>query len=945
MKINLAENLKKYRKIRNITQSQVAEAMSVTPQAVSRWENGLSYPDITQLPLLAELFNVTLDELLGTGLSPVKNLLAELSLAENKRSADDNINTRKEVAVILGKLAKLDPVTYSVMYLMAARKLDERGAVPDILEDARKLCHTALLTAVVEKRNHLLTSILCNEEEENFVLWKKYITNDCYMSTWDDVLLMMYFAKNSPEWEKQRQENVFSSVCKTLLLLSNDVPQIKGRVLYNSQYLYPVNRIEILESALSLLNNFSNDTADIFLPLRIYIEYRYLISVFTYGEEQGDSGKVIEKGLGILENLKEHFRILLALSHGVLCHGTVPALSLVERKITYFDLNNAVADILINSSRRELDPIRNEKKFRDFIRFISMIERYVSVDIGNDDKQGENCADLTEFIPMLEEAYSILEDLHDDVYARVTILLDKNGSIHNIVTGASEDWSQIENKKIKELQQNGCLPVKKLLLVCVNGIIDLPSFNLRETLCKTDPENESAEILSVFNKRLVTRKIIDTFPKKERKRTPVLSQSEFIKALTSGRGNAVLAVEKHPERYRSLVLMACKDHFVYDPQCEGNRAYYVYNLIMFYPDKSEFIKTACESLENATEQFEINYFVELLTYIYKHGYKDAKKAVWDKYEKLYGDLWCIDSRPEGIFHEFDRFNIGFLNILTEYEIYRKVAVDVGRLYIKSPFYADCGFDFENEEFDTMLADEKSDLKEIKAFLDAKKKLKIKAEPRSKELSELCGIPLSMRLKNEPLEVVGKYADIYLSEKDPEKRVLALKAFYRCGYPEGYRIAPLINDARSDMPELRTAALTVLKKIRHPDVREFALELIENDPEDGFPLLAKNYRPEDSSIFTNLFLNINKHGFDDAVSWHNHHITVLDMFEESNGTDSPPTHILPMIYKMTPCSCCRYRSVVLMDKYSMLTKEILAECVYDSYIKTQIFAREKLKTQI
>ena len=52
------------RKQRNLTQDQLAEAMGVSAQAVSKWENDLSCPDIAMLPNLADYFQVSIDSLL-----------------------------------------------------------------------------------------------------------------------------------------------------------------------------------------------------------------------------------------------------------------------------------------------------------------------------------------------------------------------------------------------------------------------------------------------------------------------------------------------------------------------------------------------------------------------------------------------------------------------------------------------------------------------------------------------------------------------------------------------------------------------------------------------------------------------------------------------------------------------------------------------------------------
>jgi len=51
------------RKDKNMTQAQVAEKLDVTYQAVSKWERGESMPDITLLPAIADLFDVSIDEL------------------------------------------------------------------------------------------------------------------------------------------------------------------------------------------------------------------------------------------------------------------------------------------------------------------------------------------------------------------------------------------------------------------------------------------------------------------------------------------------------------------------------------------------------------------------------------------------------------------------------------------------------------------------------------------------------------------------------------------------------------------------------------------------------------------------------------------------------------------------------------------------------------------
>ena len=53
------------RKENNLTQEQLGDLLGISYQAVSKWENGNSCPDISTLPLLADLFSVSMDELFG----------------------------------------------------------------------------------------------------------------------------------------------------------------------------------------------------------------------------------------------------------------------------------------------------------------------------------------------------------------------------------------------------------------------------------------------------------------------------------------------------------------------------------------------------------------------------------------------------------------------------------------------------------------------------------------------------------------------------------------------------------------------------------------------------------------------------------------------------------------------------------------------------------------
>ncbi len=57
--------IKELRKEKNMTQKELAEKLYLTDKAISKWERGLSFPDITVLNSISEIFNVSVTEILN----------------------------------------------------------------------------------------------------------------------------------------------------------------------------------------------------------------------------------------------------------------------------------------------------------------------------------------------------------------------------------------------------------------------------------------------------------------------------------------------------------------------------------------------------------------------------------------------------------------------------------------------------------------------------------------------------------------------------------------------------------------------------------------------------------------------------------------------------------------------------------------------------------------
>lgn len=65
MELQIGEKIKYLRKKTSLTQEDLANALGITCQAVSRWELNAAYPDMELIPAIANYFGITIDELFG----------------------------------------------------------------------------------------------------------------------------------------------------------------------------------------------------------------------------------------------------------------------------------------------------------------------------------------------------------------------------------------------------------------------------------------------------------------------------------------------------------------------------------------------------------------------------------------------------------------------------------------------------------------------------------------------------------------------------------------------------------------------------------------------------------------------------------------------------------------------------------------------------------------
>lgn len=143
MQLKVSENIKRYRKSMDLTQEELAESLGVTIGAVSKWENGNNVPDITTLMELANLYNISMDELLGYDKS-TKNVDA---LAERIENLTHEHKFDEATIEAKNALARY-PHTFKILHICAVmyqyKYIEHQNNDPEACEEAISLYNRAL---------------------------------------------------------------------------------------------------------------------------------------------------------------------------------------------------------------------------------------------------------------------------------------------------------------------------------------------------------------------------------------------------------------------------------------------------------------------------------------------------------------------------------------------------------------------------------------------------------------------------------------------------------------------------------------------------------------------------------------------------------------------------------------------------------------------------------
>ncbi len=163
---SIGQNIKRLRRERDITQETLAEYLGISAQAVSGWECDRSAPDIAQLPLLANIFAVTTDEILGVNVGVREAKIKEICDNAQSLFADGQWD---DSTYLLRKGLLTYPNAYAIMtslcgnlYCQSFSCTLDAAAKQRMLDDALDLGRKVLAECPDINTRALATDCLCS---------------------------------------------------------------------------------------------------------------------------------------------------------------------------------------------------------------------------------------------------------------------------------------------------------------------------------------------------------------------------------------------------------------------------------------------------------------------------------------------------------------------------------------------------------------------------------------------------------------------------------------------------------------------------------------------------------------------------------------------------------------------------------------------------------------
>ncbi len=295
MNLQLSENIKRLRREKNLTQEDIATELGISYQAVSRWETGLSYPDIELLPELAAMLGVSMDILFG-----MDEKSEEMKLAQYDMESDAATNADEQIKLTKKYIAMLPNNTYLKYRLISEYKNKGMEYAATKLEEIRKLCRFIVehTTDMDWWRDEAINDVISIEAEENVDMWCSELDNRTIITTEQALTNRYYYRDEIDKYNEAIQKDIILSLTH---MFADDFCKRDVKTYKNAQ-----SRVEGQTLILKTIDVFRNPDIEIdaWIETRMFAYMRLAAGQFGSGNIE-DGYTALEKAVDLYINYDE----------------------------------------------------------------------------------------------------------------------------------------------------------------------------------------------------------------------------------------------------------------------------------------------------------------------------------------------------------------------------------------------------------------------------------------------------------------------------------------------------------------------------------------------------------------------------------------------------------------------------------------------------------------